>query len=146
MHGARAQVSINGKVVGIFNSLSYDVTYDLQPINILGRFSPAELVHTGQEPVTVRASGWRIVGQGPYVAASVPQLQDLLTTGYVEFVVIDRATNQRVAKIHSAKSTGYATSFTAKTVQEVTFNFVGLIVDDESTTQFENPGSSDLPS
>jgi hypothetical protein len=145
MHGARALVSVNGKVVGIFNSLSYDYTLDLQPINILGRFSPAELVHTGAEPVTVRASGWRVVGQGPHVVASVPQIQELLTTGYIEFTVLDRTTNQRVAKIHSVKSTGYATSFTAKTAQEVTFNYVGLMVDDESTQMSEAPGASDLP-
>jgi len=145
MHGARASVYVNNKLVGIFNSLSYDYTLDLQPINILGRFSAAELVHTGAEPVSVRASGWRVVGQGPHVVAGVPTIQELLTTGYMEFVVFDRATNQRVAKIHSVKSSGYATSFTAKTVQEITFNFTGLLVDDETVTMSETPGASDLP-
>lgn len=143
--GQRAIVYVNNAPVGIFTSLSYDYSLSLVPIDILGRSSPAELVHTGQAPINITASGWRVLGASPTAIAAVPQLQDLLTVGYVEFVVYDRETNTRMARIHSVKSTGYSTGFTAKSALEVTCHYMGLLADDESTNMSEAPGAADLP-
>ena len=51
MHGSRAQLIIDGSIVGIFNSCSYGVTYDAQAIYVLGRFNAAEIALTGMEAV-----------------------------------------------------------------------------------------------
>lgn len=152
MHGARAKVFIadpnSGKpqLVGIFNNVSWGLTYDVQPVNILGRFSPDELVYTAQEPVTVTASGFRVVGAGPHTIAKVPNLIDLLTHEYIELSISDRLNpNLDIARIHSVRPTGYSTTLSARALEEVTITFMGLLVDDEDTTNTERPDAASLP-
>lgn len=150
MTGARAQLIVadatteDGKVVGIFNNISWGLAYDAQPIYVLGRYSPAETVYTAQEAVNVSATGFRAVDAGPHVSAKVPNLADLMNHEYMELAVFDRQSNQQICKIHSVRPTGYSTSLAARGVQEVTINFIGLLVDDESTENAELPGASDL--
>jgi len=152
MHGARAKVFIadpnSGKpqLVGIFNNVSWGLTYDVQPVNILGRFSPDELVYTAQEPVTVTASGFRVVNSGPHVIAKVPNLVDLLTHEYIELSISDRLNpGLDIARIHHVRPTGYSTTLSARALEEVTVTFMGLLVDDESTTNTEAPDAATLP-
>jgi hypothetical protein len=150
MTGARAQLIVadpttsTGKVVGIFNNISWGLAYDAQPIFVLGRYSPAETVYTAQEAVNVSATGFRAVGAGAHVSAKVPNLSDLMNHEYMELAVFDRQTNKLIAKIHSVRPTGYSTSVAARGVQEVTVNFIGLLVDEEDMTNAESVGASDL--
>jgi len=151
MTGARAQLMIvdpntgEGKVMGIFNNVSVGLTYGAEPIFLLGRYSPDEIVYTSQEAVTVEASGWRVVEFGPHVVAKVPQLSDLLLHEYIELAIFDRQTNERIAKIHSVRPTSWSTTISARQPEEIRVTFIGLLVDDESTTNAELPSASTLP-
>lgn len=151
MSGARGKLGIYDRntglvtVVGIFNNVSWGLTYDAQPVFILGRYSAAEIDYTAMEPVQVTASGWRVVDHGPHVDAKVPQLQDLLRHEYLELAIVDRQTNKKIGIIHSVRPTGWSTTLSARQLQETTVTFVGLLVDDESTAMAENAGSTDLP-
>jgi len=151
MTGARAQVLIvdpntgEGKVVGIFNNISYGLVYGAEAISILGRYSPAEIVYTSQEAVSISASGWRVIGAGPHTTAKVPKLADLLRHEYIELAIFDRDTQKRVAKIHSVRPTSYNTALVNRQPEEVSITFMGLLVDDEDTENSELPGASDLP-
>ena len=79
-HGGRAIAywydPLTGKAepIGIFNTISYGVTYDVSPVSILGKLGPAELVYTAMEAVSISASGWRVFDHGPHVSAKVPRL------------------------------------------------------------------------
>ena len=138
------------QVVGIFNNVSYNCVLDVTPIFILGRFSAAETVFTGAEPCTVTATGWRVIGQGPHVAAGVPTLQQLLTSEYMTMILYDRQPDASgntpvVATIRNLRSTGFSTSVANRNASEITCSFIGLIVDDESVSQAESPGATSLP-
>lgn len=151
MTGARAQLMIvdpntgEGKVMGIFSNVSYGLTYGAEPIFILGRYSPDEIVYTSQEAVSIQASGWRVIDAGPHTVAKVPKLADLLRHEYIELAIFDRQTNKRIAKIHSVRPTSYSTSLANRQPEEVSITFMGLLVDDESTENAELPGASQLP-
>lgn len=150
MHGARAHLIIadpltGSKVVGIFNNVSWGLTFDAQPVFLLGRYSPDEIVYTAQEPVSVTASGFRVVGAGAHTAGRVPSLADLLRHEYIELAVFDRQEGKAIAKIHSVRPTGYSTTISARNLEEVTVNFIGLLVDDEDTTNAELPDATTLP-
>lgn len=151
MTGARAQLMIvdpntgEGRVVGIFNNVSYGLTYGAEPIFLLGRYSPDEIVYTSQEAVAITASGWRVVDQGPHALAKVPKLADLLRHEYIELAIFDRQTNKRIAKIHSVRPTSYNTTLANRQPEEISITFMGLLVDDESTDNTELPGASTLP-
>ncbi len=151
VNGARAVVRIAGpggkagQPIGIFSSFSYGLNYDVQSVFILGRFSPAELGYTAQEPVRCTASGWRVVGNGPHVAASMPNLSALLDHEYIQIDVLDRQTGRVIAIIRDVRPESYSTTIAVKALTEVTHTFVGLIVDDESTRNVEARNHTDLP-
>jgi hypothetical protein len=150
MSGARAKLAITRgnttQWVGIFNSVSWGMAYDVAPAYVLGRFSAASLEYTGQSTVGVSCSGWRVVGSGPHVAASMPKLGDLLTenAGYMVIVIVDRQTGETIARIKDVKAESYSTSLASRDLEQVTVNFVGKRVDDESTENDEAPSAMDL--
>ena len=145
MHGARAIIKIDGKKVGIFNSCSWGLQLDQQPVYTLGRFSPAEIVTTGQEAIGVTATGFRILDRGPHVVAGLPELQELLTDeGIASITVEDRQSGKNIMHVENVKVQGYSTGVNARGVQEVTVNFIGTVVSDESITNAEATGASDL--
>jgi hypothetical protein len=149
--GARCKVSIDGQVVGIFNSISYGLSYDTQPVYILGRFTAAEIDYTAQEVVGVTCTGWRVIGHGPHVTSaaggggSVPKLQDLLTHDYISLLVEDRQTGKQIATISNVRPTGYSTTVSQRQLEEITVNFVGILISDETADNSEAPGATDLP-
>lgn len=151
--GARGKLAVvdpatqTATVVGIFTSCSYGLSYDGQPVYVLGSYGPVEWEYTGQEPIGITCTGWRVVGHGPHVDAKVPHLQDLLRHEYLELTLMDRQNNDlRVAKFRNVRPTGYSTGVSSRQLSEVTVNFVGLRVDDESgPDNAESPGATQLP-
>src|SRR6185436_6968277 len=135
MSGARAKVAIvdpttgQAKVVGIWNNFSYNVNHDVQPAFILGRFSAAELVTTGVEPVSITAGGWRVVDHGPYAEGRLTNVKDLLTQEYLVLSVIDRQTGKTIAKIHGCLPTGFSSGLSSRQLQESTNTYMGLLMD-----------------
>lgn len=146
MSGARAQVALNGNIIGTFANVSYGVNIDIAPVNVLGRFSPAELVSTGQEAISVSCTGFRVLGAGPYATMSVPKLQDLLNTETFTISIFDRQSGPTspIMIVTDCLSSGYSTSIAAKSLQELSVNYMGLTLSDESGTQAESPGASTL--
>ncbi len=156
MTGARAKLGIydpaTGKtrIIGIFNNVSYGLTFDAQPAYILGKHAPAEIDYTSQEPVSITCSGWRVIDFGPHAEAAVPRLQDLLQHEYLELALMDRqreagGKDGRIAKFRQVRPTGYSTTISARQLEEITVTFMAIIVDDESTTNAEGPGAASLP-
>jgi hypothetical protein len=151
VHGARCQVIIadpntgTAGVVGLFNSISYGLAFDVQDVFLLGRYSADETVYTAQETVNVSASGFRVVGQGPHKGAHIPALQTLLNHEYLQLAVYDRQTNQLIAKISNVRPTGFSTTINARQLEEISVSFKGILVSDEDTENAEPVGSSTLP-
>jgi hypothetical protein len=156
MSGARAKMGVynpntqSTEIIGIFSNISYGVTYDVQPAFILGRYSAAEIDYTAADVVQITASGWRVLGHGWHKGGRLPSLQELLLHEYIELVVIDRQSEAlglepRVATIRNVRPTSGSGGFAARQLSESTHTFVGLLVDDESTTNSESVGAADLP-
>ncbi len=151
VHGARTKVGIynpktgQSRVVGIWNSFSYQVTYDVQPSFILGRYSAAELTTTGVEPVSITAQGWRVVDHDAFVEAGLTNLKDLLFQEYLVLTVVDRQTGKTIATIRGCLPTGNSETASAKQLQNQTSTFMGLLMDSETTAQTEAADASDLP-
>jgi hypothetical protein len=137
--GARAKLYIKGVLAGIFSNVSYGVTYDVSPIYILGRYNAAELVYTGMDVVNVTATGFRVMANGPYEVGSVPQLQDLLNHEDISLQIVDRqatdATKANVMTVTGVRPLGFNTSSSARGVSDLTVNFQGNLLNDESGHQ-----------
>jgi len=131
--------------LGIFNNVSYGLTFDAQPAYLLGRFSPAALEYTAQEPVRISATGWRVVGHGGHKDGKIPNLKDLLNSDYLTLVIMDRQTNRNIATIREVRALSYDTTINSRNLTEITVTFQGLLVDDEDTQNSESANASDLP-
>jgi hypothetical protein len=147
MHGARAVVSLRGTKIGIFTNVSYGMQYDIQPAFILGRFSPAELAYTAAEPINISATGWRVLDNGPFSASggSMPLLQDLLTAEDMTFAIYDRQEDKAIMTVVGCRHQGFSTSIAPRALEEMTLNFMGLRLSDETATNAESDTSMDLP-
>lgn len=145
MHGARAQLIVDGKPVGIFSDCSWGLRYDAQPVYILGRFSPAEIGYTAQEAVQVTARGFRIIDHGPHADAALPKLQDLLNHQDIVLTIHDRQSCKTLATVTGCRPVGYETSVSSRALQEMSVTFMGLLVSDETATNAENADARDLP-
>lgn len=143
-HGARAQLIVNGRIVGIFTSCQWGVNYDAVPSFILGRYSPAEITYTGQEAISVTATGFRVIDNGAYVAAGLPKLQDLMAHEDIALSLFDRQTGKQVMTVVGIRPTGYTSGTAARSVSDFTVNYLGLRAEDESGAQGEASGASDL--
>lgn len=143
VHGARALVRLTNsgtneaKPVGIWNSVNFSVSYDVNPVFILGRFSAAELVTTGLEPVSISCSGYRVVDHGPMVEGGFLNVTDLLNQGDITLDIYDRQTGKVIATIVGVKPTGLSSNVSAKNLMDSSTTYVGLLLSDESQTQFE---------
>jgi hypothetical protein len=139
IHGARAILNVGSTPVGIFTNVSYGLIYDAQPAYILGRFGPVELAYTGQEPIQVTASGWRVLNHGPHsVDVQVPKLQDLLLHNDITLSISDRQNpTQNLMSVTGVRPTGYTTTISSRQLQEITVTFVGLVLNDESASMSE---------
>jgi hypothetical protein len=144
--GARAVVRINGIPVGHFDSLNYGVTLDVAPIPTLGRFTVAETVYTGAEPVRVTATGWRVINAvGLQGQVQFPTIQQLLFADYMQIDVLDRQTGLRVGIIRDCRPDTYSTGQAARQASQVSYSFIAILVDDETVTNAEGLGATDLP-
>jgi hypothetical protein len=136
--GARAKVEITSDdgrkvTVGIFTSISYGVAYDATPVYTLGAYAPRDIEYTAQEPVSISASGWRIIDQGPHVQALFPTLAEILTHEYLQFVITDRQNPDKViAKISNVRPTSYQTPIASRQLTEQSFSFMGILCSDET--------------
>ncbi|MDE2425706.1 MAG: hypothetical protein KGO96_07350 [Elusimicrobia bacterium] len=130
MHGARAKLYVNGHLVGIFSQCSYGVSYDSTPVYVLGKVSPAEIVLSGQEPISVTATGWRIVNDPassvPYLGpfdpntVSMPKLSDIINQSDSVLDLHDLQTNQVVLHVEGVKVISFTTNITSRGLQEIT--------------------------
>ena len=142
--GPRAVVSVDNKVVGIFESCTYGANIGTEPIHILGKFGAAEIAPTSYEAVTVNCSGFRVVDQGVHVLPKMPKLQDLLNLGPVSISIRDRQTGKLIMNAIGCIPNSYNTGVTARATSRVSITYIGLKVTDESGDQ-EESGATTLP-
>lgn len=156
LHGARAVLWIGSTPIGIFNNVSYGVTYDISPVFILGRTGAAELAYTGMEVIQVTAAGFRILENGPFAvvdkdsgASLIPKLQDVLNYQDLVISLHDRLetdpTRGIIMELTNVKPQGFSSSVGARGLQEMTCTFLGLHLSDESGSNNEDPTAVDLP-
>lgn len=146
VHGARAKISLNNQVIGIWTSFDYSVAYDVAAVYILGRFSAAELVTTAIEPVNIDASGFRIVKNGFFKQGQLTQLKDLLNQEGIVVTVIDRQNpDLRLAVIKGCKPTSTTMSVSAKQLATGRNSYMGLLMDEEDFLNDEAADATDLP-
>ncbi len=137
--GARAKLGIvdttndTTKTVGLFTSVSYSLRYDASPVYILGKFAPAEIDYTAQEMVSISCSGWRVIGSGPHAEAGLPKLEELLTHEYLTMQISDRQTGAVMATFSQVRPVSFSTTVSARQLQEMTVEFVGILVGDETS-------------
>lgn len=145
MTGARAIVSVDGVIVGLFDSAQYSVNVGTEDIFILGRYSAAEITPTSYEVVTLNCSGFRLVGNGGHILPKMPKLQDLLNLEYVSVSLEDRQSGENIMIVSDCVPVSYGTGYNAKATSRISVTYRGIKASDESGSQDESAGAVNLP-
>lgn len=151
MSGARARCAfVNGSqlnFIGIYSDCSYGVSYDVEPVYILGRYSAAASEYTSASIIQLSCSGWRAINSGFYSATggNMPKLQELISAGYMTFVIHDRQTDKEIARIEKVRPASGSVGFSMRQLSSGTYTYVGIMASDESGPVGESPNAMDLP-
>lgn len=134
--GSRAKVLIQHSkkgmvVVGLFANCTWSVRQDKVPIYILGRYNPAEIAPTSQEPVTLSLTGYRVVDAGPYQVANATMLKELLEEEDFSVQVLDRQTKKVIFQADGCRITGWSSGVAARGVSDIRLDIIGLKAKDE---------------
>jgi hypothetical protein len=145
VHGARAIVSVNGRKIGIWTTLSYSLSYDVVPSFLLGRYSPAALTTTGVEAVNVTCGGWRLIDHSFFNEGACTELKDMLTQEDITMTVIDRATGKNIATFKGCLPTGVSSDLSSKQLASGSNSYLAMLVDTEDFENAEAASSAVLP-
>lgn len=156
LSGARAKVGVvqgdNIQFIGIYSDVSYTYAIDQQPVYILGRYSAASIDPVALEVVNISATGWRVLKHGPFAktGGNFTQLQNLISDGYLTFSIYDRQSDEQgnqteIARITQVRPTSATGGFSMRQLANVTYSYVGILMSDESGSNYEAPGAMDLP-
>ena len=129
--GARAKILINGKLVGLFSQCSWSVNQDKQPAFILGRYNPAEVTPTTQEPVRMTLNGYRVVDAGPYRVANATLLRNLLNEEDFTVDVLDRQTGKTIFRAVGCRVQGWSSGVASRGVSDIRLEIVAIKAEDE---------------
>lgn len=140
--GARCVLRVNNQIAGVFSSVSWGAQYDVQPLYILGLHNVGELVYTALNEISVRASGFRVIKNGPFMIGSVPALQNILTFNDITLTITDRATGEVIMTVLDVKPTGFDSSSSAKGVVDLNVSFVGKTLSDENSGPQKDTGGT----
>jgi hypothetical protein len=133
MTGSRAKILINGKTVGLFSQCSWSIRQSKEPIYVLGRYSPADIVGTDQQPVQMTLTGYRVIDAGPYKVANATMLKDLLNEEDFTITVQDRQTKKIFFQAVGCKVLGWSSGVASRGITDIRLEVVGLIGADETS-------------
>lgn len=137
--GARVVFKLQGKKVAFATSVSYTITHEHLPVNILDQLEPVEYAETAYY-VTFSASGFRIpdfsmIGQG-----FMPKLSDILNQPELTATIEDKITGVTILTVMRVKCIERSGNIGARDLATETYNFVGIRAGDEGCAQ--DPGTS----
>jgi hypothetical protein len=139
--GARAEVIVNGNLVGIFDSCTVSGALGTEPIFLLGRYAPDEIAVTSSEAVNVSCSGFRVVGAGIHTLPAFPLVSDLLLFDPFTITVVDRQTDEVLETILGCVPGSHNTNYNAKATSKVNITYTGIIAYNEDAND-NDPGAS----
>lgn len=151
MNGARCILTLDGRTIGIAQSVGVSIGFQVDPIFVIGKYETAELVPNSQQPVNVTMRMVRIIGVSPLEKLRVATLDDVAPNGLLmnqDFTVLltDRQNNQNpvpgqgvaFAQIQNCRTTGWTFDNTASQTSEMTLTMTGIYIGDEGLDVSKN--------
>lgn len=138
--GSRAKILINGQVVGLFTNCSWSIRQSKEPLFVLGRYSPGEIVPTAQEAVSLTLTGYRVVEAGPYKVANATLLKDLLNEEDFSVAIIDRKTGQSLFTAVGCRVQGWSSGVASRGVSDIRLDIIALRGEDEYGSEVGGDG------
>jgi hypothetical protein len=148
--GARCKLFIDGKPIGLFANVSFGVEYGAQDIYTIGKYNAQEIVYTDMSTITVRVSGFRVMGHGPHEEMSIPKLQELLGHDDITLQIVDRQgggdqIRENIMTVGNCRPLGYDFDTSARGVASLSAVFRGITIKDESDVNPQSDTASAAP-
>ena len=143
--GSRALLYIGENPVGLFANCSWSIGQEKVPAYILGRYNPAEITPTSQEPVQLTLTGYRVIGSGPYAVANATELQNLLNEEDFSLMIFDRRDpDVPIFAAVGCRVMGWSSGVAARGVSDIRVEVIGIKGGDESSMEQEDVGAASL--
>ena len=143
--GGRAVVSIDGTVIGIFDSVSVSESLGVEDVHTLGADGPREIAVTSQNSVKVQCSGFRVYGAGVRALGKYPTLNSLLNLGPVVLTIADReqdAKSAPMATIAGCIPDSSSNNYQSRATSKINITYTGMTVTEEGSGADGEDGSS----
>lgn len=137
--GARVVFKLNGAKVAWATSVSYTITHEHLPVNVLDQLEPEEYSETAYY-VTFSASGFRVPDYSVIGEGFMPKLSDILTQPELTATIEDKISGTTILTVHRVKMIERSGSVGARDLATENYNFVGIRAGDEGCAQ--DPGTS----
>ena len=129
--GARVVFRVGGTKVAFANSINYTVAHALQPVDVLDQLDPKEYAETGYT-VNFTCTMFRVSNQDAISLGLRPKLQDILSQPEITAEMIDRVTGATLMLIERVKCSQEDMTIDARSLGQLTLNFVGIKMSTES--------------
>jgi len=147
IHGAIAKVAIYDeatqqlKVVGIYTSCTWSVSYDTHVAHVLGRSQPAAISYTGREAIRMTLTGFRVAGGSPYQVGTIPALKELMNTPGIKITIQQRggqngtSADSNLIEVEEMFATDFSTGINARSVSDVSVSLIGITYREPGTKE-----------
>jgi len=141
--GVRAILSIGNLPIIFASNVSYTITHNMTPIEVLDRLTPAEWAETGYQ-VEFTFNSFRVVGKSATALGFEALPTDALLrqpefTVELQAAAPDNTDPKTILRIYRAKMRGRRGTVDARGVMTETIDFVGILADDEGGYAQEQP-------
>lgn len=137
--GARVVFKLSGQKVAWATSVSYTITHEHLPVNVLDMLEPVEYSETAYY-VTFSASGFRVPTYSVIGEGFQPKLSNILTQPELTAEITDKISGTTVLTVHRVKMIERSGAVGARDLATESYNFVGITAGDEGCEQ--DPGTS----
>lgn len=130
--GARAIFYLGGTPFAYATDVSGSEEILREEINVLGQLEPVEYAETGYR-VTLRCRNFRTIprdnqpGQGHLKSQGIfPKFHEILTSGELTASIVDKVSNEEIARLTRVKAATRNWTVSARTVfaEDITFNAI----------------------
>ena len=150
LHGAIAKVGIveDGRirVVGIYTSCTWSVSYDTHVAHTLGKHEPQAITYTGREAIRMSLTGFRVVNGSPFQVGTVPALKSLMQYPGIRIQILQRggtdgnSADATLMEVGELFATDFSTGVNSRSVSDVSVSMIGISYNEPGTPEDGSSG------
>lgn len=142
LNGQMAMITLDNKIVGLFSSISYSVSYATTVSHVLGRTGPAAVTYTAAEAVSLQLTGFQVVDTSAYEINAMPQLKQLMSHPGIVVQIIKRDDPTTIIlQANDLKINNLSSGLAARSIADITVSGIASVMSFQGEDGAEAPNA-----